>query len=462
MVLNSAIYNVGVKEENTDYLNEKIQAANFLCFFFGLLSVPFFFITFKFMPEIAYLPGLFFVVASIGLLLNYISLPNLARFMVCFGFLALYTIYTAYITPDREPLLASFLAMQVLFLLPPWILFDLEEKGSLIVYTLLAIALTLLSPVFNDWFTHDVKPEVIELFKQGWLFYLCVITAVFGMSGALLFLEYSTFVTGNKNAQLLNDMSLKAVEIAANEKKLNDYIAEIEASKKDGERRQWSSNGIAKFADILRNNQGDDQKMFDAIISNLVKYIGANQGGLFLLEGEKKDERVLNLMAAYAYDRKKYLQKKIAVGEGVVGQVVLEKSPIFMTAIPDEYVQITSGLGDAPPRSLLISPLIVNEEVYGVLELASFQKWEPHVQEFVSKIGESIASTIATVRVSGKTKTLVEELQQQTEEMKSQEEEMRQNMEELVATQEEMQRKEQEYLQRIADLEGNRQLTTSN
>jgi transcriptional regulator with GAF, ATPase, and Fis domain len=124
-----------------------------------------------------------------------------------------------------------------------------------------------------------------------------------------------------------------------------------------------------------------------------------------------------------------------------------------MTAVPTQYIQITSGLGDAPPRSLLVSPLIVNEEVFGVIELASFQKIESHVQEFVGRIGESIASTISTVRVSEKTKTLLEELQQQTEEMKSQEEEMRQNMEELVATQEEMQRKEQEYLQRIKELE---------
>jgi putative methionine-R-sulfoxide reductase with GAF domain len=454
MVLNHALFNVGIKDENLDYLNEKIQATNFLCFFFGLLSIPFFFITYKYIPEIAFLPALFFVVALIGIFLNYIYLPNLARFMVCFGFIALYTVYTSYITPDHEPLLASFLAMQVLFLLPPWILFDLEEKNSLIAYSVAAIAFTLLTPYFNNLLTHEVKPEVIELFKSGWLFYLCLITALLGMSGALLFLEYSTFITGNKNALLLGEMSEKASQIAMNEKKLSDYIAEIEASKQEGERRQWASNGIAKFADILRNSATDDQKMFDVIISNLVKYIGANQGGLFLLEGEK-EERVLNLVAAYAYDRKKYLQKTIAVGEGVLGQVVLEKSPVFMTAIPDEYVVITSGLGDAPPRSLLISPLIVNEEVYGVLELASFKKFEPHVQEFVSRIGESIASTIANVRVSGKTKTLLEELQQQTEEMKSQEEEMRQNMEELVATQEEMQRKEQEYLQRIADLEQN-------
>jgi transcriptional regulator with GAF, ATPase, and Fis domain len=272
------------------------------------------------------------------------------------------------------------------------------------------------------------------------------------MSGALLFLEYSTFNTGKKNDQLISEMSEKASQIEQNEKRLNDYIKEIEAAKKDSEKRQWSAQGLAMFADILRAHHSDSQKMFDSIVSNLVKYIGANQGALFLIEGENED-RSLQLVATYAYDRKKYIQKTIPVGEGVLGQAVLEKSPVYMTAVPRQYIQITSGLGDAPPRSLLVSPLLVNEEVFGVIELASFQNFEPHVQEFVGRIGESIASTISTVRVSEKTKTLLEELQQQTEEMKSQEEEMRQNMEELVATQEEMQRKEQEYLQRIAALE---------
>jgi transcriptional regulator with GAF, ATPase, and Fis domain len=304
----------------------------------------------------------------------------------------------------------------------------------------------------NNWFTYQAAVEVIELFTQGWLFYLCLGSAVISMSGALLFLEYSTFNTGKRNDQLINEMNEKASQIKLNEKKLNDYIKEIEAAKKDSERRQWSSQGLAMFADLLRAHHGDSQKMFDNILSNLVKYIGANQGALFLIEGENEN-RSLQQVATYAYDRKKYIQKTVPVGEGVLGQAVLEKSPVYMTAVPTQYIQITSGLGDAPPRSLLVSPLIVNEEVFGVIELASFQKIESHVQEFVGRIGESIASTISTVRVSEKTKTLLEELQQQTEEMKSQEEEMRQNMEELVATQEEMQRKEQEYLQRIKELE---------
>ncbi len=452
MSVNSSVFNIGVKIDNSEYLNEKIKATNFICTLFGLLSIPFFLISNRFMPAISYLLLISLAISFIGIFFNYVERPGLSRFVACCGFISIYVIYTSYITPDNQPLLGVFLAMQVLFLLPPWILFDLEEKSSLLTYVLLTITLMLLMPVFNNWFSLDLDVALIDSFKQGWLFYVCLSTAVFGMSGALLFLEYSTYNTGKKNTQLISEMSQKVSQIALNEKKLSDYIAEIEGSKIEGEKRQWASNGIAQFADILRANHRDSQTMYDTIISNLVKYVGANQGALFLMEEENED-RSLELVAAYAYDRKKYLQKKIKVGEGVLGQAVLEKSPVFLTEIPHQYVQITSGLGDAPPRSLLVSPLIVNEEVYGVIELASFQKFDQHVQEFVTRIGESIASTISTVRIGDKTKNLLEELQQQTEEMKSQEEEMRQNMEELVATQEEMQRKEQEYLQRIAELE---------
>jgi PAS domain S-box-containing protein len=124
----------------------------------------------------------------------------------------------------------------------------------------------------------------------------------------------------------------------------------------------------------------------------------------------------------------------------MIGQCVLEKSSVHLTNLPGDYLKITSGLGEALPRNLLIVPLLLNQEVFGVIELASFRMFEPHQRMFIEKLAESIASTVSNVRINEQTRSLLHETQQQAEQVRSQEEEMRQSMEELSATQEEMQR----------------------
>ena len=204
--------------------------------------------------------------------------------------------------------------------------------------------------------------------------------------------------------------------------------------------RNWVSEGLAKFAEIFRTHSDSDNFTY-IIISNLVKYVGANQGGLFIVEDEKDDDSHLELVAAYAYEKRKYLEKSIDKGEGLIGEVFQEGEKILMTEVPENYVHITSGLGDANPKSILLVPLKLNEEIYGVVELASFKVFEPYQIEFVERLGESIASTFASVKTTRQTQKLLKDSIQLSEQMKAQEEEMRQNLEELVATQEEAQRK---------------------
>jgi PAS domain S-box-containing protein len=216
--------------------------------------------------------------------------------------------------------------------------------------------------------------------------------------------------------------------------------------------RNWTTTGLAMFADLIRKG-GDQKTLSDTLISQLVKYTHSNQGGLYALNHENGQDAYIELTACYAYDRKKYSDKRIEVGSGMLGQCVLEGSSINLKQVPDNYVSITSGLGMSNPTSVLIVPLKLNDVVEGVVELASFSHYQQHEIEFVERIGEMIASAIATVRVTDRTKKMLEESQQQSEEMRAQEEEMRQNMEEMQATQEAMQRQANELRRMQENLE---------
>ena len=209
----------------------------------------------------------------------------------------------------------------------------------------------------------------------------------------------------------------------------------------EDKKRNWATEGLAKFGEILRTNTNDLNKLTDEIILNLVKYLKANQGAIYIIDDDQSgEEPTMSMKACYAWDKKKFLNHKIHRGEGLAGQAWQEGDVIYLTEVPQNYIRITSGLGDANPTSVLIVPLKLNEQIFGVVEIASFGQFQDFEMEFVQKIAESIASTISSVKVNARTQRLLEESQEMTEQMRAQEEEMRQNMEELQATQEEMNR----------------------
>jgi GAF domain len=231
--------------------------------------------------------------------------------------------------------------------------------------------------------------------------------------------------------------------------RMRDSLARIA---EDDKKRNWTTEGIAKFGEILRSNNSDVQKLSDEIIGSLVKYLKANQGALYLIdEADATDEKTMSMISCFAWDKKKFINQKIHKGEGLAGQAWQEKDIIYLTDVPQNYIKIVSGLGDANPTSILIVPLKVNDEIYGVVEVASFYLIADHEIEFVKKIAESIAATISTVKINERTQKLLTESQQMTEEMRAQEEEMRQNMEELQATQEGMKRQEQDLVQSMEE-----------
>ncbi len=220
----------------------------------------------------------------------------------------------------------------------------------------------------------------------------------------------------------------------------------------EDEQRNWSAQGVAKFSDILRKNTNELDELTYSIISNLVKYTNSNQGGIYVVNDNDRDHLFIEMKASYAYDRRKFITKQIEIGEGLIGRCYQEKEKIYLTEIPHDYIKITSGLGEDNPRALLIIPLIYNDMIYGLIEIASFNEYPSYVIEFLERIGESIAATISSSKSHIQTALLLEQSQQQAEEMSSQEEEMRQNMEELRATQEQSSRREEDLQREVNEL----------
>jgi PAS domain S-box-containing protein len=212
--------------------------------------------------------------------------------------------------------------------------------------------------------------------------------------------------------------------------------------REEEDKRNWITQGLAKFSEILRNKAEIDEYSYQ-IISNLVRYIGANQAAMFI-EYEDDDGRYLEMVSVYAYDKRKYLDQKIREGEGMLGQVMYEKEFLFLKDVPANYTKITSGLGAATPRNLVVVPLMLNEKFYGAIELALFHVLEPHQVEFLKKVSENIASEISSIKTFRHTQKLLDASKTLTNELQQREEEMQQNIEEMAAIQEQMNRKQTE------------------
>jgi len=237
---------------------------------------------------------------------------------------------------------------------------------------------------------------------------------------------------GNLNVEydLLGDNDTLGKAMLCMRANLQNAEMEMEKSRREDDRRNWATQGLAKFAELLRRDNDNLENLSQNVISQLVKYLDANQGGIFVLNDAENDaDRVLEMKGCFAYDRKKFAEKQVCIGEGLVGTCFLEGEQIYLTDVPDSYISISSGLGDANPKAILICPLKVNDEIYGVVELASFQEFEPYQLDFVQKLSESIASTIGSVKVNIRTGKLLAQSKLQAEEMANQEEELPQNME---------------------------------
>ncbi len=230
-------------------------------------------------------------------------------------------------------------------------------------------------------------------------------------------------------------------------------LAEEERAKEQ-EKAAWTAKGIAEFSELFRQETSNLEALSRTFISKLSDYVGVVQGGVFILNEDDPEHIKFELQGAVAYNRVKHMEKEFELGIGLVGQCAYEKAPIHLNDVPDDYMEITSGLGEANPRYVLLTPAILNDKVYAVIELASFATIEEYKADFVSKIGEALASTLSMVKVNLSTAKLLEESKDKAEQLAEQSEALKQNYEELQATQEDLMRKEAELNELARQLKG--------
>lgn len=218
---------------------------------------------------------------------------------------------------------------------------------------------------------------------------------------------------------------------------------EAKARKQEDEKQSWIERCVANFGKELRNDNGEVAHFYSKIIRLIVHDLEVNQAGLYIINDNDESNKYFEAVACMAWGREKIQKSTYLLEEGLLGACYFEKEPIVLTEIPDDFINITSGLGSAKPKVLMLVPLIHNENVIGIIEVASFSALEEHKKTYLLRVAEIFASTLVSIRVNARTNELLTISQMQAEEMAAQEEEMRQNLEELHATQEEMKRKTQ-------------------
>jgi methyl-accepting chemotaxis protein len=212
---------------------------------------------------------------------------------------------------------------------------------------------------------------------------------------------------------------------------LEESVKETETRRREEENRTWTAQGMAKFSQLFREAEDDLQALSYELMKELVDYTDADVGALFITGDAEDGKPLLELTGSYAFDREKHIQKSFGFGEGLVGRAALEKDVIYITDLPPETLKIRSGLGEDLPSSLLLVPVLLDDQVLGVIELASLGEIPPYQVHFIRQLGEALATTLAKVQASLETRRQAEALASQEKVFRKQLEELRGEIERL-------------------------------
>jgi HAMP domain-containing protein/signal transduction histidine kinase/CheY-like chemotaxis protein len=239
--------------------------------------------------------------------------------------------------------------------------------------------------------------------------------------------EVATAVT---EGDLTRSITVRAQgEVAALKDTINEMISNLRDTTQKNTEQDWLKTNLAKFSRMLQG-QKDLHTVGRLILSELAPVVSAQQALFYVLDASK-EVPTLSLLASYAAMGQQHTRKHLDLGEGLIGQCALESRKIFLDNVPVDYVQIASGLGAAPPKNILVLPVIFEGQVRGVLELASLESFDTTHQAFLDQLTESIGIVINTIEANMRTENLLKQSQSLAHELQSRQAELQQTNEEL-------------------------------
>jgi HAMP domain-containing protein/signal transduction histidine kinase/CheY-like chemotaxis protein len=220
-------------------------------------------------------------------------------------------------------------------------------------------------------------------------------------------------------------------EVEALKDTINQMIFNLKATTLRNQEQDWLKSNLAKFTQMLQG-QKELNSVTKKILSELATVVTAQHGLFYILqEDEKFLDSKLNLIASYAYIKRKNAPAQYAMGEGLIGQVAVEKERIILSNVPKDYIKINSGLGDAQPRDVIILPVLFEGQLKAVIELASLDTFSEIHLDFLEGLTESIGIVLNTIQSNSRTEELLVQSQSLAGELKSQQEVLKNTNEEL-------------------------------
>ncbi|MBD2091335.1 HAMP domain-containing protein [Microcoleus sp. FACHB-1515] len=269
--------------------------------------------------------------------------------------------------------------------------------------------------------------------------------------------EVATAVT---KGDLTRSIAVEALgEVAALKDNINQMIANLRETTQKNTEQDWLKTNLARFTRMLQG-QRDLETVSKLILSELAPLVAAQQGVFYLMETTDHHSPLLKLLSSYAYRERKHLSNRFQLGEGIVGQCALEKERILISSVPDDYIKISSGLGESTPANVVVLPVVFEGQVTAVIELASFRHFSEIHLNFLDQLTESIGIVLNTIAASMRTEELLKQSQSLAEELQAQQKELtetntrlEQQAQSLTASEELLKEQQEQLQQTNAELE---------